>query len=156
MNTQRLLRIALLVFMFASFVFFIFKEIERDKQSEASNTEIEEVAPYKLVAYYFHSNVRCPSCIKIENYSQEAILTNFRSEIDAGLVEWRMVNTDEPENTHYIGDYNLFTKSVVIVEYKDGEQVRWKNLEKVWELLDDKQAFQDYVSGEIKQYLEQS
>ena len=46
-----------------------------------------------------------------------------------------------------------YTKSVVIVDIRDGKQKQWKNLAKVWELLYDKDAFVNYVRDEINSYL---
>ena len=66
-----------------------------------------------------------------------------------------IINTDLPENKHFIEDYQLYTKSLVIAEYKDGKQVRWKNLDKVWDYIKDKDAFYEYVRSEIRDYLEQ-
>ncbi len=58
-----------------------------------------------------------------------------------------------PQNRHLVRDYDLFTKSVVIVLVKDGRQVEWKNLEKVWELVSDEKAFPSYVGGAIREWL---
>ena len=66
---------------------------------------------------------------------------------------WRVVNVGEKENEHFIKDYRLYTKSLVLVDRRDGEAGRWKNLEKVWTLLGDKDAFQEYVRTETRAYL---
>jgi hypothetical protein len=63
------------------------------------------------------------------------------------------VNVQLPENRHFINDYQLFTKSLVIVRIQNGYRVEWKNLEKVWELAGDKQAFLTYVQDEVGKYL---
>ena len=36
---------------------------------------------------------------------------------------------------------------------RDGEQARWKNLARVWELVRDKEAFGQYVQDEVREYL---
>ena len=64
------------------------------------------------------------------------------------------INTDLAENKHFIKDYQLYTKSLIIAEFKDGKQVRWKNLAKVWNYLNDRNKFYEYVQSEIKNYLE--
>ena len=66
------------------------------------------------------------------------------------------MNTDEEENKHFMDDFQLYTKSLVVVEMKNGEQIRWKNCTKVWELLMDKKAFQDYVQNEVRGFLGES
>ena len=42
----------------------------------------------------------------------------------------------------------------MVVDIKEGKQARWKNLEKVWELLGNKQAFFRYIQDEVKLYLQ--
>jgi hypothetical protein len=107
----------------------------------------------KVLAYYFYTTVRCPTCRKIEAFSDEALKQGFPEALRSGLLEWHPVNVQLPENRHFINDYQLFTKSLVIVRVKDGERVEWKNLDKVWELAGDKQAFLSYVQDEVGKYL---
>lgn len=106
-----------------------------------------------IIAYYFHTTQRCANCYKIETYTGEAIETEFAAELQSGRLIWRMVNTDETANEHFLTDYKLYTKSVVLVDMRDGKQVRWKNLEKVWTHLRDKEKFQKYVRDEVRAWL---
>ena len=106
-------------------------------------------------AYYFHGNFRCDNCQKIEQYSREAIEKYFAEELKTKQLTFTSINTDLPGNEHYIEDYQLYTRSLVIAEFEDGKQVRWKYLAKVWDYLNDKDAFYEYVKSEIRNYLEQ-
>ena len=106
-----------------------------------------------IKAYYFHGNNRCYSCKKIEQYSREAIEMYFDNQLKEGSLTFQAINTDQPENKHFLQDYQLVTKSLVLVEYKDGKQVKWKNLDKVWQLLNNKEAFFNYVKTETEDYL---
>jgi hypothetical protein len=107
----------------------------------------------RVVAYYFHTNARCSTCRTIEAYSHEAIEEGFQSELKRGTLELRVVNYEEPENRHFIKDYKLVTKSLILVRYADGKQVEWTNLKLVWELTKNKNAFLNYVRGEVANYL---
>ena len=42
----------------------------------------------------------------------------------------------------------------MLVQTRDGAVVRWKNLERVWELNDDRPAFLDYVRAELAAFEE--
>ena len=109
-----------------------------------------------IVAFYFHGNKRCSTCRKLEAYSAEAITGGFAAELDSGELGWRVVNTDDKENAHFITDFELVTKSVVLVEYSDGEVVRWKNLKLVWQLVGDEDGFVRYVRDETRDFLAES
>jgi len=121
-------------------------------QSQAVESQSEED---KVVAYYFHTNTRCSTCRKIEAYSIEAIEEGFPNELKNGRLEMRIVNYQSPENRHFIQDYNLITKSLILVNLVDGEQTKWTNLKLVWQLTKSKDSFLNYVRGEVQDYLSQ-
>lgn len=71
-------------------------------------------------------------------------------------MEWLAINIDKPENKHFVKVYQLYTRSLLISYTENGKQTRWKNLEKVWQLLRNKAAFMKYVQEEVRAYLEES
>jgi len=109
-----------------------------------------------VVAFYFHGNVRCATCRKIEAFTDEAIHSGFGKALENGSLAWSVVNVDDPLNKHFIEDFQLVTRSVVLAEYRDGNVVRWKNLNKVWLLVRDQDAFADYIRGETNAFLGES
>ncbi|MEW6052095.1 MAG: nitrophenyl compound nitroreductase subunit ArsF family protein [Candidatus Zixiibacteriota bacterium] len=132
-------------------------ETPRDEAAvEASRADTGDstVAPHKVVAYYFHGNVRCATCRKIEAYTKEAIDSAFTAELERGDLEWRVVNTDQDSNKHYIEEYLLYTRSVVLADIHNGEQTRWTNLDKVWLLSGAKAKFTEYIQSEVRLFLD--
>lgn len=107
----------------------------------------------KFIVYYFHTTGRCPTCFKMEKYTDEAIQTYFAKEIKSGKIVWKVVDVETPENRHFIKDYNLYTKSVVISETKSGKEIRWKNLDKIWTKVRDKNDFINYISQETRDFM---
>lgn len=110
-------------------------------------------AAEKHVVYYFHVTLRCITCKKIEEYSREAVEQGFSRQLREGTLTWRPVNVQLLENRHFIQDYQLFTKSVVVARFVNGERRQHKNLQKIWELVGDKSAFQKYVHDEVRAFL---
>jgi hypothetical protein len=108
----------------------------------------------KVVATYFHGNVRCATCRKVEMYAQEAVEQGFQAEIEAGAVEFRAVNVEEPENRHFIQDYQLMTRSVVVTEEVDGAVAQWTRLDQVWAFVGNRPAYLNYVQDAVRGYLE--
>ena len=133
------------------------KESQRtsDKTPNQADTSSKKESERKIIAYYFYGDVRCASCKKIEAYSYEAIQNGFKDEMENGLLEWKTINIDKKENKHFVDDYELYTRSLVIVEFKNGKQTRWKNLDMVWELLKDKKEFIEYVQNEVKDFIKE-
>ncbi|MGQ9663218.1 MAG: nitrophenyl compound nitroreductase subunit ArsF family protein [Kiritimatiellia bacterium] len=165
MTYKSAIKFLLLVFVATSVVFLVIQETRQKNAPVSAAGAIETAAAaepaqfaktesgQKILAYYFFTTVRCPTCRKIEAFSHEALREGFSDALRSGVLEWHPVNVQLPENRHFINDYQLFTKSLVIVRVEAGKQVEWKNLEKVWELTGNKQAFLRYVQDEVGSYL---
>ena len=83
-----------------------------------------------------------------------AIRSYYAAELSDGRLEWQLINFDQPENKHYIKDYGLADKSLVLVREEDGKTVRWKNVEEFWEFDENqKQEFVSLVQGLIADFL---
>jgi len=115
----------------------------------------EDKPAAKVIAYYFHGTMRCPTCHKLEQYSKEAIETNFKEAIASGKLEFKVVNVEDKGNEHFGSDYQLYTKSLILSLVKDGKEVKWKNLDKIWEYVGNKQRFLDYVKGGVTDLLKE-
>lgn len=109
-----------------------------------------------VVAYYFHGTFRCPTCHKLEQYSKEAIETNFKDVLASGKLEFKVVNVEEKGNEHYVNDYQLYTKAVILLLVKDGKEIKWNNLDKIWEYAGNKQKFLDYVRSGVADFLKEA
>jgi hypothetical protein len=120
---------------------------------EAKTVKSAKASANKVVVYYIHGHARCSNCIRIEAYAKEAVESGFVKELKSGRVEWKVVDYEDQGNKHFFTDYKLFTKSVVVSDVKKGKEIRFKNLEKVWQHLGDKAAFMAYVQAEVKAYL---
>ncbi len=107
----------------------------------------------KVIAYYFHGSFRCYTCTNMEKYSREALDTNFKDALASGKLEFKAVNVEDKGNEHFVDDYKLYTKSLIISLVKDGKEIKSKNLDKIWELARNKQKFIEYVTGEVNTFM---
>jgi len=107
----------------------------------------------QVVAYYFHGTFRCPTCHKLEQYAKESIETNFKDDLASGKLSFQVVNVENKGNEHYAKDYQLYTKSVVLSLLKDGKEIRSKNLDKIWQLVGNKEQYESYVRDEVAAFL---
>ena len=116
----------------------------------------EDAPPAHIVAYYFHGSFRCPTCHKLEQYSKEAIEDNFKDAIASGRLEYEVVNVEDRGNEHYANDYELYTKSLILSLVKDGKEIKWVNLDKIWEYVGNKEKFIDYVKAGVSDFLKEA
>ena len=107
----------------------------------------------QLVVYYFHGDMRCMTCHKLETYAKEALDTHFADKLASKDIVWKVVNVNKPENRHFIQDYKLVTRSVVISETVTGREIKWKNLEQIWQLVRNKESYLNYIRESISTFL---
>ena len=107
----------------------------------------------KIVVYYFYGQFRCHSCMRIEELTRKAVQKEFQKELASGAMVFQPVNIDVPGNEHFIEDYKLATRSVILSKMVNGKQMSWKNLPMVWNYLDDENAFIEYVQTEVKNFM---
>ena len=168
MNIKQIITALLLLFVIGSVAYMFARQAGDNQPSqptaietepvktaiESAQTESIETQP-ELIVYYFHGDVRCPTCLKLESYAREALETHFADELAEGLIIWKPTNVDQSENTHFVKDYGLVTKSVILSRIRDGEEVDSKNLELIWDLVKDKTLYTEYIRDQIQQFLEQ-
>ncbi len=158
MKLKTVVSIVLLLFVAASIVALIVKQSgDSSATSPGAGAGVEATEAGSLsdgvIVYYFHGNMRCPTCNTLEAYSKEAVETLFADELNSGQVELQVVNYDESWNEHYLTDYDLSFQSLVLVEIKDGREVSYKNLDEIWDLVGNKQAYFEYVRSETNALL---
>lgn len=131
---------------------FAFKSLP---QARAADINLPVNSQNQVVAYYFHGDFRCSNCVKIEQYSKEAIEKYFSDELNSGKLVFRVINVDVEGNEHYMKDYRLYTKSLVLSLVKNGKEIKYENLQGVWKYLGDKDGFYGYVKSSVETYLKE-
>ena len=101
-----------------------------------------------LTVYYFHGNVRCPTCEAIESQAHSLVKTDFADELKSGRMVWNTVNYEK--SAALSKKYEISMPVVVLALMKDGKVERWERLDRVWPLVGDKPAFNKYVREEIE------
>jgi len=127
----------------------------KDKKNDSTGLKKEADTPasHKLIVYYLHTNFRCHSCMTIEKLTRQAVTEGFADQLKSGRIEFKVINVEEPGNEHFVDDYKLYTKSVILSDVKNGKEAGWKNCENVWTLLGNDQKFIEYIQSEVKAFL---
>ncbi|HUU93132.1 MAG TPA: nitrophenyl compound nitroreductase subunit ArsF family protein [Phycisphaerae bacterium] len=150
MKPKTIVGVVLLVFAAASLVYLVAAELSKtDEPAGAGGAPPTDLPDDAVVVTYFLSNFRCPTCLKIEAYSKEAVETGFADAVKDGRLVWRAVNTDEPGNKHFLDDYQLAAKAVVVSVRRGGKEVKWKNMEDIWFQVGVKDDFLAYIRTEV-------
>ena len=156
MKIKLIVTILLLVFVAASLAALFIKgnggpESVKDA-SLAAETD-SEAAGTRIIAYYFHGNARCKTCLTIEMYALEALETGFPEALKRNRLDFQPVNIELPENEHFIDDFQLAARTVVLQKIVDGKPGDYLNLHRVWELVGDKEAYIAYIQEETEKFM---
>jgi len=156
MKAKNFLTLALLVFVAGSLGYMVAREncvcsiSKQDAPQAAPLSDVSQVEPNEaIIVYYFHGDVRCPTCHKLEDYAKESLDTYFAKDVTGGKIKWMPTNVDTAGNEHFVKDYELVTKSVILSKVVDGQQVAWKNLDRIWDLVADKDKYMAYIRDGI-------
>jgi hypothetical protein len=104
----------------------------------------------EAILYYFHRTVRCHTCLTIEAYLDEELHTHFAKALEGGRLAWRPINIEEQENTHFEKDFSLVSNAAILVQVgRRGQDQSWKNLEAVWDLVESKKEFVEYIRKQV-------
>ena len=150
MSPKNLIAIGLLLFVAASIAVLAVKQLPQGPNAQDESPPVADA----VIAYYFHGNMRCPTCQKIESYAHEAIETGFPEQLQSGALKWQVVNYEAPGNERLATEYEIVAPTVVVVKIEGGQEKGSENLMRVWELVGDKSAFCDYVQGRTRTLLE--
>jgi len=151
MNARILARWLLLAVVTGSVAFHL---VQRSAAAGADDRAAPaDVTDAAVVVTYFTTDVRCDSCRTIERLSRQAIDEGFPDEVASGAVAYRVVNTDRPENEHFLDDYEISNKTVIVSHRVDGAETEWCNRQDVWLLLDEPDEFLSYVREPVRRYL---
>ncbi len=111
----------------------------------------------QVVAYYFHTTIRCATCLLIEERSGEVLRETFVAEIADGQLRWQTVNVQAPKNRDYITKLRVRPKSLTLIEYYGEVPTEKKELPEVWRLIHgDQETFRRYLTEEVRSFLKTS
>jgi hypothetical protein len=161
-NTKIISRIFLVVLLFALAVIATTvakssasnqKTTKNSSKEKAAENSTESVSTPQIIVYYFMTTYRCRSCTFIENTTKAALEQNFGKQLKNGNIVYKGINVDEPENKHYVNKYGLYTKTVIISSVEKEKELKWKNLDKIWNLVGQDDSFKAYITSELRNFM---
>lgn len=156
MKAKKIVTILLLIFVAGSVAYMVMKEVTAKPAKESAEQSAPAKQDTKLIVYYFHGDVRCATCHKLETYAKEAMDSFFPDALASGKIIWEATNIDRPENRHFIDDYQLVTKSVILSSLNNGKEAKWKNLDQIWQKVGNKESYMQYIREGIESFLEET
>ena len=125
-----------------------------EAKTAADTAETQAVDKADVVVTYFTTDARCVSCKKIESLTRETLQRDFADAMAQGQLRFQTINIDREDNKHYIEDYDLAFKTVVVARQSQEAAMDWEKLDDVWNLLNAPADFAVYVSSAVTKKLD--
>ena len=106
----------------------------------------------RVVVMYFHRTQRCPTCLKMGSYSEEAVKGGFAKQIKDGKVEFHYIDFQDEKNAALTKGYKVGGPTLIVARVAGNKVAEYKNLTEIWTKVRDKAAFIDYVQTNVKDY----
>ena len=106
-----------------------------------------------VIVYQFHRRFRCEACHTLEAAINETLKTHFSKELETGRLVFKVIDLDAEGNGHFEKDYDFFYNTVIMVDRKGGKDSRFKNLEEIWGLMDNKDTAIEFIRSQVDEYL---
>lgn len=115
--------------------------------------EMKKVPADRVVVMYFHRTQRCPTCLRMGGYSEEAVVKGFAQQIKDGTVEFHYVDFQDKKNAALTKGYGISGPTLIVARVAKNKVVEFSNLEEIWTKNRDKNVFLKYVRDSVTAYL---
>lgn len=166
-NYKKIVGIVLSLFVAVAIGFAVMREVKvsgaassvvpavNNTVTTSESAPAAEVTKGKVVdALYFHGTNRCYTCNLMEGYMRDVIASDFASEEKSGRLRFQSLDVQDPAHQRYIAQYQLSSISLFLSLKDQGKEIKFENMERIWQLSGDEVAFKNYIRTELKKYLE--
>lgn len=108
----------------------------------------------RVLAMYFHRTERCPTCVTMGSYSEEAVKTGFAEQVKQGTVAFYYIDLQDKKNAKLVKGYDVSGPALIVAKIRGKKVKEHKDLEDIWTHVTDKPAFIEYVQENVSAYLD--
>lgn len=119
-----------------------------DTATTEKKAEVKKPAD-RVVVIYFHRTQRCPTCLRMGSYSEEAVAKGFAKEVKDGTVEFHYVDFQDPKNARLTQAYKIGGPTLLVLKVEKEKPVAGENLTEIWTKARDKEEFLKYVRDNV-------
>jgi len=119
----------------------------------ASTARAADPPADRVVAMYFHRTQRCPTCLKMGSYSEEAVKEGFAKQVEEGSIEFHYIDFQDKKNAALAKGYKVSGPALIVATVKGNKVQEYKDLKEIWAKVREKPEFIEYVRGGVENYL---
>jgi hypothetical protein len=126
---------------------------EAPQTNTANDERAKPAAVEKVIVYYMHG-IPCITCTMIDTTAEALVRDEFAAEVASGRIAYASLNYLDRKNESLADKYNVGSNTIIVVRFRDGQEVQRVRLDKVMELAGDREQLADYIRQGIRACLE--
>jgi len=107
----------------------------------------------RVAVMYFHRTQRCPTCLKMGSYVEEAVENGFPNQAADGSVGFYLIDYQAAGNAGLAKAYKITGPTLIVAKVTDNKVTGYENLTDIWTKVREKADFLAYVRENIAAYL---
>ena len=105
-STKKILNLILILF----FSLILWSCSQSQSNQPRTNTDA------RLEVIYFHTDMRCPACIAIENSTKKVLDEKYKLQLENGTIRFTSVNFDAKENKDIVEKHQVSYLTLLIIK----------------------------------------
>jgi len=125
---------------------------QTEKSQENLPMSVAKISAEKIEVVHFHATQQCWSCITVGEYALKTIKEKFPEEYKNGIIVFRDINGELPENKDMVMKYQARGSSLFVNAISAGKD----NIEEdvtVWRLVSNENQFISYFQNKLNELL---
>ena len=86
------------------------------KVVKADSVSTLKMNPNTVYVVYVHTNIRCESCVAVENQTRKMIHQLFPKEMQSGKVVYYVFNMEKPGNEDFVKKYKVAGQTMLFIK----------------------------------------
>ena len=144
-------------------IFLVLRNSNEPTETQSANNQTEKsqeelpmstakISSEKIEVVHFHATQQCWSCITVGEYALKTIKEKFPEEHKNGVIVYKDINGELPENKDIVAKYQASGSSLFVNAIIEGKD----NIEEdvtVWRLVSNESQFISYFQNKLNKLL---
>lgn len=124
---------------------------QTDKAANNSSSQNTSVTADTIIhVYYFHSNIRCETCVAVDENTHRLLNELFPAQMKNGTIVFKSINVDEKGNEALIEKYKIWGQTMLFIK---GDTVVDRTNDAFMNVLEEPDKWEDMVEDQVNRLL---
>jgi len=118
--------------------------------NNSTSRNVAAAADTTIYVYYFHSNIRCETCVAVDEHTHQLLNELFPAQMKNGTIVFKSINVDEKGNEALIEKYKIWGQTMLFIK---GDTVVDRTNDAFMNVLEEPDKWEDMVEEQVNRLL---